>query len=207
MSNQDSTDFEVPKVGSVFDGEAVKTMLDEAVAHYLSGKIDSQGARVDYKRSTPDPEVKISTWEIDYKWTNYKLLLSVFCVLLAALSHFWPQPFPENYWLLSACFLLYLISSCLIQWILSSKEQNVILTTKPRLDSKIGLIAKSYTQPFSSTYRLELIAFRRTPHNRNAILKSVERTFSITSWFSESGKFAKPLFIENIDQLQEELPL
>ena len=209
-------DSEVKKVNSVFDGDAVKMMLDETVVSYLSGKLDDDvssdsSSRVASSSSSPASSSTLSStqqyWDIDHTWTNYKLFLSIICVILAAVSHFWPQPFPENYYLLVGCFVLYLICSALIQWILISKEQNVVLTTKPRQSDNTGLIAKSFVKPFSPEYRLELIAFRSNADGSLTLLRSAERIASITNWFSESGKFAHSLFIQHIDHILADLEL
>ncbi|MDP2434175.1 MAG: signal peptidase complex subunit 2 [archaeon] len=191
------TQVEIKRVNSVFDADAVKLLLDETISGYLSGKIESGS----------DVDESFQNWQIDHTWTNWKLFLSVLCVLLAAVSHFWPQPFPENFYVLVACFFLYLLCSAVIQWILVTKEQHVVLTTIPRRSDRIGLVVKSRVEPFSPEYRLEIIALKYSGRDPPVVLSSTERSGSITTWFSESGKFAQSLFILHIDKMLSELEL
>ncbi len=163
---------------NIYDQNAVKQLLDDvAMEHVLEkGYVE------------------------DNTLTNWKLILGLISCALAALSHFYPTPFPENIPILKLCVISYFIISIILQALAYLKEKNIIIST---LDSTVGkrkhkafdlsTVFLKYDENFTIHVNL------RGGSNDNE--KSV--THSIGRWFDAEGKFNRPLYKHDLDGLIE----
>lgn len=190
-SNKDKEDVTTPcadaiddKPTELYEAQQVKAKLDDAATESLFPKRDH--------------------WKEDVGASNLKLILMTSAIASAALAHFHPTPFPQNWKILLACVTYYFAISSFLQIIASYTEWNMLLQLydeRPggigmRVGSHIDVEAETYTVGVSPLPRGSLFALVTRRWTPNAGLKEhekwpahYERTWSITQFFDEEGYF------------------
>jgi Microsomal signal peptidase 25 kDa subunit (SPC25) len=171
------------------DAMAVKGVLDAAVVDLLESERN---------RATTDKG-----------YENARLKVGLVSIVIAAIAHLFPLPFPENMYILFACCVAYFACTAVIQYYLAVCEANAIWFGHTSASGR--LFARSDLQQFPPTYSLRILRRNDARPSLWAIACSllfakssraddvdgnlvVEFSGLITDWFSESGRFAKSIF-------------
>eukprot|EP01130_Rhizamoeba_saxonica_P000626 TRINITY_DN10582_c0_g1_i1.p1 TRINITY_DN10582_c0_g1~~TRINITY_DN10582_c0_g1_i1.p1 ORF type:complete len:173 (-),score=35.67 TRINITY_DN10582_c0_g1_i1:59-577(-) len=163
MGKKDNKDEKV----NVYDANAVKQLFDDNVIEV----------------------VKKNGKQISEQITNIKFGLGIFGCSLAAISHFFPVPFPENIPLLIVCVVLYFITSAALQYITDYKEKDIILTTVP--DNGVSFQIGTDVVTKENNYEMRLYI------NGESIVHS----HHIGKYFTEEATFLKEIFHNDVSIL------
>jgi hypothetical protein len=161
---------------NVYDQNAVKQLLDDVVMTYV---LETRGL------------------EEDLTLSNYKLVLGGLSCVVALVSHFYPQPFPENVWVLTVCVASYFLLSLLLQYVAYTMEGHSILITRDTLRGKKLIKALNIQTIFPKCEE----QFTINAQLRKGKPAAYSISSSIGRWFQEDGTFLRDSFIQDLDQL------
>lgn len=161
----------------------MKRLLDDHVAEVMQGELK---------------------YEEDIALSNVKLVVGFAGVCAAIVSHFYPKPFPHNWWVLLACCAWYFAMSGILQFLLSYVELEAFLQLKPRAPATAGLNIASSLPRFSDRYSLAITPlprgslsmwsapkFRHVPGGAEGVWSA---EVSVTKFFDEDGCFVEEPF-------------
>jgi len=136
----------------------------------------------------------------DTRLSNIKIAVGFISCVLAALSHFWPTPFPANKPLLICCVALYIILSFVLQYITSHIEKDFIwfsLRTSVFEGAKTAVEVATSLGKYQDTFTMS-IARRGKPNTK------VEKKENVAHYFHSDGFFAQQKFENQVKQLLNE---
>eukprot|EP01120_Amphizonella_sp_Union-15-10_P011248 TRINITY_DN4721_c0_g1_i4.p1 TRINITY_DN4721_c0_g1~~TRINITY_DN4721_c0_g1_i4.p1 ORF type:complete len:183 (+),score=23.16 TRINITY_DN4721_c0_g1_i4:90-638(+) len=167
---------QTPAKINIYDSNVVKQVLDDHLVKILINE--------EFKE--------------DVQLSNQKIILGLLSCGLAALSHFWPTPFPHNKTLLIFCVVSYMILSAALQYIATYKEKDFIFLTQSRLRySDDAMEVASTLKKYGEIYTMSLA-------KKGLGTKKVEKSVSITKYFYSDGVFAEDKFEKDVKQMLKE---
>lgn len=115
-------------------------------------------------------------FEEDFNISNWKIFLSFISALLGLLAHYYPEPYPKNYYILIFCILSYFFLSGILQLISMFVEKDFILFTKPKIlqfnSTPISIKVRSTLPKYDYHYTISIIN-RSIPEQQETFTKSV----------------------------------
>eukprot|EP01097_Dermamoeba_algensis_P004320 TRINITY_DN284_c0_g5_i1.p1 TRINITY_DN284_c0_g5~~TRINITY_DN284_c0_g5_i1.p1 ORF type:complete len:184 (+),score=51.00 TRINITY_DN284_c0_g5_i1:43-552(+) len=152
-----------------YETNAVKQAVDESILNFLESK---------------------ENLEADNTTSNYRIILGSIICIAAAVSHFFPIPFPKNVPLLIACVSVYAICSAILQYIASKIERDAIFIGD---GLRVSTWLPKYDDQFTITAQLE------------GGTGSATITKSIGNWFDEEGYLHDDVLHKDVKSLLKEI--
>eukprot|EP01121_Diplochlamys_sp_Union-15-3_P020669 TRINITY_DN8114_c0_g1_i2.p1 TRINITY_DN8114_c0_g1~~TRINITY_DN8114_c0_g1_i2.p1 ORF type:complete len:184 (-),score=27.22 TRINITY_DN8114_c0_g1_i2:14-544(-) len=158
---------------NIYDHNAVKQILDDHVVKILTD----------------------SGYKEDTSLSNVKIVLGLISCGVAALSHYYPVPFPNNQLVLLVCVISYSICSLILQYIASYKEKDIFYFTHARdRYSNDAIQAASSLAKYDEFYTL---SFAR----KGKGTRKVDQKQSYAKYFYSDGVFANEVFEKDVKTL------
>jgi len=178
--DEDVEEMELLQV-DVGDTVKVKQVLDEAVAAAILEHIEE-----------------------DYRLDNIKLGIMTTACIFAVIAQFGPVPFPESRPMLGVCCCAYFLLSGLLQLIVTFIDQDCILITKSKENTKNkqlatkGIRVSSTLPRFSEWYTITL-EFQGL--EKGQVSPKVEQKWSIGQFFDVEGMFDELGLMSETDKI------
>lgn len=137
----------------------------------------------------------------DHLISNVKIVLGGLAVVFAVYSHFGPGKFPNNWWTVASCVILYVVINIILSAFSFVRERDSFMVTQPKLGREHGIRLSSRMERYGDTYTL-VIANADKIEDREVKLDT-----SITSYFHSDGYLAESKFRSHVQKLLSQYEL
>jgi len=159
------SDYDPAPVVDICDQTALRHMLDETCASYLTDVV--------------------GLWEDEYS-ENLKLALMAFACAVALVGQFFPiNKFWYGRYLVGCCCATYFICSSVLQLVYWYVDENIIIKCRPDFDGKIVQL-RTELERYETNYKIILEIMDKTGE---LIGKKIEKEVDISQFFTNDGSF------------------
>lgn len=177
------------KVSAAAGADTTKPVPPEKInlndANAIKHKLDSVVVEVITK----------SGYEEDFLISNVKIALGFLAIGLAALAHFAPGKFPDNWWTIFYSVVAYVLVTVVLNIFCSIKEGDSFLVTYPQPGHDVGLRVSSRMPRYSEGYQLTITSADKMQQ------REIRMAVSVGEYFHADGYLAEAKFRKDTEKL------